>query len=158
MKIKNIIQEDFANYKTCSLFVGFPSCTWKCERDCGLTRLCQNAELAKAPNLEVSPKDIIKLYMSNPLSKALVCGGLEPFDSWLDLLELITEFRNVSEDPVIIYTGYNSNEIESQVKQLQKFSNIIIKFGRFVPGQESHYDDLLGVQLASQNQYAERIS
>ena len=62
MLVKNIIQEDFANYKTCSMFIGFPSCTWKCERDCGLKGLCQNAELAKAPTIAISMAELLLTY------------------------------------------------------------------------------------------------
>jgi len=36
--------------------------------------------------------------------------------------------------------------------------NIIIKYGRFIPDKEKHYDEVLGIYLASDNQYAERIS
>lgn len=158
MKLKNIIQEDFSNYKTCSMFLGFPSCTWKCERDCGQTGLCQNAALAQAPTIDISVEDIIARYLANPLSSAVVCGGLEPFDSCMDLLNFITEFRKVSDDPVVIYTGYYATELTEQITELKKFSNIIIKFGRFIPGQEKHWDTVLGVYLASKNQYAERIS
>ncbi len=158
MRLVNMIAEDFTNYKVCSMFLGFPSCTWKCERDCGRTGLCQNAILARSPSVWVPIEHIINTYTENPLSKAIVCGGLEPFDSWSELLELVSEFRKVTEDPVIIYTGYYKDEIRKQVKELQKYPNIIIKFGRFVPDQESHYDEVLGVKLASDNQYAERIS
>ena len=34
------------------------------------------------------------------------------------------------------------------------WDNIIIKFGRFIPDQKSTFDSVLGVELASQNQYA----
>lgn len=158
MQIKNIIQEDFTNYKTCSMFIGFPSCNWKCERDCGRKGLCQNAALATSPSIEISADEIVDLYLANSLSHALVCGGLEPFDSWSDLFDLVARFRAKTDDPIIIYTGYNKDEIEHKVLNLTLFKNIIIKFGRFVPDQESHYDEILGISLASQNQYAERIS
>lgn len=158
MQIKNIIQEDFSNYNICSMFIGFPTCTWKCEKECGRKGLCQNAALATSPSIEMEPEDIVDLYMANPLSHAIVCGGLEPFDSWLSLLNLVTKFREKTDDPIVIYTGYNREEIELYVLNLMLFKNIIIKFGRFVPGQKPHYDEILGISLASPNQYAERIS
>ena len=72
---------------------------------------------------------------------------------------LIKKFRdNGCNDEFVIYTGYNKNEISSQIEVLKQFKNIIVKFGRFVPGQEKHFDDVLGVYLASPNQRAERIS
>lgn len=39
-----------------------------------------------------------------------------------------------------------------------KWKNIIVKFGRFIPNQHPHYDEVLGINLASDNQYAEKIS
>ena len=38
--------------------------------------------------------------------------------------------------------------------RLSKFANVIIKFGRFIPNQKPHFDEVLGVELASPNQYA----
>ena len=31
---------------------------------------------------------------------------------------------------------------------------VIVKYGRFRPNQEPHYDEVLGIKLASINQYA----
>jgi hypothetical protein len=42
--------------------------------------------------------------------------------------------------------------------RLQQIPNIIIKYGRYIPNQASHYDNVLGVYLASNNQFAEKIS
>ena len=67
-------------------------------------------------------------------------------------------FRKESQDDIVIYTGYKKEEIPHIVKQLMNYPNIIIKFGRFIPDEQYHYDDILGVNLASMNQYAERIS
>lgn len=44
-----------------------------------------------------------------------------------------------------------------KVEQLKPFKNIIIKFGRYIPNQTSHHDDVLGVTLASPNQKGELI-
>ena len=49
---------------------------------------------------------------------------------------------------------YHTDEIE----ELERCENIIVKYGRYIPDQEKHYDEVLGVYLASNNQYAERIS
>ena len=40
---------------------------------------------------------------------------------------------------------------------LKKYKNIIVKFGRFIPNQEKQYDEVLGVYLASNNQYGEKL-
>ena len=158
MRIKFLVEEDFVNYKKPSMFIGFPSCNWKCEKDCG-EKMCQNKELALSPDIEISCKAIVDRYMQNSITKAVVCGGLEPFDNWEDLVNLIHEFRKYTQDFIIIYSGFYLSEINDKVEYLrQNYDNIIIKFGRFVPNQEPHYDEVLGVNLASPNQYAERIS
>ena len=61
------------------------------------------------------------------------------------------------EDDVVIYTGYKEEEILDKINVLKSYEPIIIKFGRYVPNQKSHYDDVLGVNLASDNQYAKII-
>ena len=39
--------------------------------------------------------------------------------------------------------GYDRNEIEEHLMTLKKFKNIIVKFGRFIPNQKTHYDKVL---------------
>lgn len=157
MVIKQLLDEDFVNYKKPSMFIGFPSCTWKCDRECG-KKVCQNGTLATTPNIEIGVKTIVDRYINNPITKAIVCGGLEPFDTWSDLQEFIIELRQRTQDDVVIYTGYKKEEIYYAIDWFNLFPNIIVKFGRFVPDQTKHYDEVLGIYLASDNQYAERIS
>lgn len=173
MIVKQLIDEDFTNYKKPSMFIGFPSCTWKCEKDCGM-RVCQNSTLATTKSVEIEVDKIVNRYLDNPITKAIVCGGLEPFDSITELAALIVEIRKYTNDDIIIYTGYTEDEIlkgyssrsNQNVKAradlyeflIKQTKNIIIKFGRFVPNQQPHYDEVLGVKLASDNQYAKRIS
>lgn len=157
MKIKGVVMEDFSNYKLPSMFIIFPMCDWKCDIECG-KRVCQNGSLAKTPIKDIDANVLIEKYLNNPISKAVVCGGLEPFDSWSDLLLFIEKFRAKSQDDIVIYTGYYKEEITDKIDILKQYPNIIIKFGRYLPGHETHYDDLLGVCLASNNQQAERIS
>lgn len=156
MLIKDIVDTDIVNYKDISMFIIFPYCTFKCSKE-----LCQNSKVALMPNIDISIDSIIKRYISNPMSKAIVCGGLEPFDSWNDLCQLVTKFRNNNiKDVIVIYTGYTAEEINNKgyIEKLKKYPNIIIKFGRFIPNQPHYYDDLLGVELTSSNQYSIRIS
>ena len=75
-----------------------------------------------------------------------------------EVLEVIDYFRQRTDDPIIIYTGYTSDEIGPKLNKLRRYKNIIVKFGRFIPNQEPHRDDVLGVMLASNNQYAKKIS
>ena len=159
MEIKGIIHEDFVNYKVCSMTIAMPYCTFKCDKECG-SNVCQNSKLVKDPTLDIPAAKIIDQYLYNPLSHAIVFQGLEPFDSYNDIYYFIYALRFIfkNNDPVVIYTGYNKDEILSKIDDLLKFSNIIIKFGRYIPGQKPHYDEILGVNLASDNQYAEVIT
>lgn len=159
MIIKNLIEEDFLNYKKPSMIIMFPKCSWKCEKECGM-QVCQNSKLATAPNIEVSEQDIVKRYLKNSITQSLVCSGLEPLDSLNDLLALIDEFRKYTNDDIVIYTGYTEEEVNNNsiVNKLNKYTNIIVKFGRFKPNCKSHYDEILGVNLVSDNQYGKIIS
>ena len=170
MLVKGIIDEDFVNYKKPSMVIEMPFCSFKCDKECGQS-VCQNSALVKEPNIEISTYKLIERYINNPLTKAIVFQGLEPFDSYSDLWDFIYTLRVIysNYDDVVIYTGYTKEELEQQtietglrikniIEHLKwKNGNIIIKFGRFIPNQLSHFDDILGVQLASPNQYAERI-
>ena len=76
-----------------------------------------------------------------------------------EVLDLIYVFRNNGcMDDFVIYTGYYPNEIKHEIEELKRCENIIIKYGRFIPNHEKHYDEVLEIYLASDNQYAERIS
>lgn len=157
MLVKDIIDNDTINYKKISMFIIFPKCTFKCDKECG-KQVCQNSTLATTQTIKISIDNIIQKYLNNPLTEAIVCGGLEPFDSWKDLYMLITMLRDHTDDFIVIYTGYYPTEIENKIQALKRFKNIIIKFGRFIPNQKHHYDEILGVELANIEQYAERIS
>ena len=159
MKLVNLIQEDFTNYKKPSLFLGFPKCSGKCNKIAGKI-VCQNEELKNAKKIDVSIQEIIDLYINNPITKAIVCGGLEPLDTPEELIDLIESFRYFTDDDIIIYTGYTENEVKDMLiyGHLLQYPNIIIKYGRYLEGQKPHFDTILGVNLASANQYARPIS
>lgn len=159
MVIKGITDEDFVNYKLPSMYICTSICSFKCDKESGVS-CCQNSPLARQQSISVSDEVIIERYISNPITKAIVFAGLEPFDQFKEILTFITKLRQQYDchDPVVIYTGYNRNEIEDAVTALSVFEDIIIKFGRFRPGYKPHYDEVLGVGLASNNQYAVRIS
>jgi len=159
MILKGIIWEDTVNYKKISTTLMFPKCSFKCDKECGIA-VCQNSSLVKEQNIDVSIKDIIERYIKNPISEAIVCQGLEPFDSEKDLLDFISCLRNEYEidDDLVIYTGYTENEKLDIEMRLQQYKNIIVKYGRYVPNQERHYDELLGIYLSSSNQYSKKIN
>lgn len=156
MKIKNLIDEDFVNFKVPSMFISTTKCNFKCDKECGRV-VCQNSALATAPIFDIEDKKIIKRYLDNDITEAIVIGGLEPFDTWEEMYSFIWKFRQLSSDTIVIYTGYYPSEIAEQLKKLFKFKNIIIKFGRFIPNDKTRYDQVLGVTLASSNQFAQTI-
>ena len=158
MHIKEIRDEDFTSYKKPSMVIGFPSCNWKCEKECG-EHCCQNSALAQSPLIDIPIDTLIQRYINNPITKAIVIGGLEPMLQFDEVFDLIKYFRtNNCLDDFVIYTGYYKNEIEDKIEKLKEFPNIVIKFGRYIPNHEKHYDEVLGIYLVSNNQYAERIS
>lgn len=159
MIVKEIRDEDFTSYKKPAMVIGFPTCSFKCCKEGNFPiETCQNCELAKSKNIEISAEKLVERYLSNRITSAVICAGLEPFDSRKDLMQFISLLRSRSNDDIVIYTGYTKDEIPNQLQYLRAYRNIIVKFGRFIPNQESHYDPVLGVKLASSNQYAERIS
>lgn len=154
MLLKDILDEDFVNYKLPSMVLAFPKCdSFKCGRS-----VCQNGALTNSPDIIITAKKLVERYLKNTITHSVVCGGLEAFDSWQDLQDFVKEFRSKTDDDIVIYTGYNKCEIHDKIRWLQKYKNIIVKYGRYIPGQKPHYDGVLGVELASDNQYAERIS
>lgn len=161
MQIKGLRDEDFVNYRKPSMFIIFPFCSFKCDKENGCN-LCQNSHLAQEPIIDISINKLITRYVSNPLTKSIVCGGLEPFDSANDLLDLVDiarEWYGIKDD-IVIYTGYTEEELQDNFtfQQIIKYPNIVIKFGRFRPGHNGHYDEILGVKLSSDNQYAKRYN
>lgn len=168
MKVKGIEETDFINYKKPSMYIAFPTCTWKCGR-----AECQNSPLALTEDIEISKEEICERYLQNPITEAFVFAGLEPFDSFMDLISLVDCIRNKYQisDDIVIYTGYTEEELKTgnfgkdvEVSLtnfnylVSNYKNIIIKYGRYIPNSQSHFDKVLGVELISSNQYAEKVS
>lgn len=154
MKIKGLVDEDFVNYRLPSMYVVFPYCSFKCGQ------WCQNANLANVELIDIDPQTLAMRYADNPITRAIVCAGLEPFDSFDDLLEFVDALRRLTADDIVIYTGYVKSEVQEYLNLLKPYRNIIVKFGRYLPPDAhttSRFDEVLGVTLASNNQYAERI-
>lgn len=160
MNIKGLKDEDFVNYKKPSMFISTAICDWKCciEQNMGIS-VCQNSELAKSETIDYPVEKIFERYIANPITSAVVIGGLEPFLQFGDVFTLIMHFRsNECNDDFVIYTGYYPYEIDREISQLKYFPNVIVKYGRFIPNSNEHFDEVLGIKLISNNQYAERIS
>ena len=144
MKIKGLIDEDFINYRKISMFISTCYCDWKCCKENDLPiETCQNCSLNKEPIIDISTEKIFRRYISNSMSEAIVIGGVKPI---------------LQEGKLHDFIQYYQYEIQSFVDKLKsKYTNIYFKFGRYIPNQEKHYDDVLGVYLASDNQKGEKV-
>lgn len=161
MRVKTIIDEDFTNYKLPAMVLGTISCQGKCCIEAGLPlSICQNDGWRSRAPFNLDDDKLCKRYLINPITKAIVFGGLEPIEQFEEIMRFITKFRNEyhCDDTIVIYTGYTEKEIPREIEALKKFKNIVVKFGRYRPNQAPHHDEVLGVYLASDNQYAKQIS
>ena len=160
IELKGIIWEDFVNYRKICTTLMFPKCDFKCDRECG-KQFCQNKGLAAAESQWYDIDDIMTKYMHTYLSDAIVLQGLEPLDSLVDVYTVaaaLNKYKITSD--LVIYTGYDKSEVDPSI--LDKLSSLvpghlIIKWGRFIPNKNQHFDSILGVTLASNNQYGEII-
>ena len=75
-----------------------------------------------------------------------------------DIISFVKYFREHGcDDDIVIYTGYEPNEIADFIERIKPFGNIIFKFGRFKPNHTPHYDEVLGIKLCSDNQRGVQI-
>ena len=47
MLLRGLIDEDIVNYRKISMYLAFPYCSFKCDKECG-EPVCQNSSLARA--------------------------------------------------------------------------------------------------------------
>lgn len=159
MRIKDLMNENFQDYKRTSMFICTAFCDGKCYKELGLDcSLCQNSKILSQVIVDIPDEKIVQRYINSPITKAIVIGGLEPFEQYEELFNLISKFREKTNDDIVIYTGFYKNEIEDQIEELKKFPNIIIKYGRYIPNKKPKYDPVLEITLANPEQYAEKIS
>ena len=162
IKLKDVVMEDFCNYRKPSMFLITCFCDWKCCLEGGYDyQVCQNSGLKSMPNKDFSISDIYNAYMSNDITSAVVIGGFEPMIQCDEVYSLIKYFRdNGCLDDFVIYTGYTEDEVRSSDRwsKVLDFDNLIIKFGRFIDGCPGHRDDVLGIILSSPNQYGKEFN
>ena len=159
IRLKNIVDEVFQDYKKPSMMLATCKCNWKCLIENGLDiSICQNSKLVKQKDFDIPIDKIVDRYIKNPITKAIIIGGLEPLLQFNEVMQFIQQFRQKCEDDIVIYTGYYPHEVRDEVAQLKHYKNIIIKFGRYKHNDIKKLDDILGVWLSSQNQFAIKIS
>lgn len=158
MRLKNIQDTNFQDYCKTSMLIATCFCDGKCWRERGLDHSdCHNDALLAEPIIEEDDDALIERYLNNPLSQAIIFGGLEPMFQFDEILTFIKKFREKCDDDVLIYTGYTQGEIAVEIEALRQFPNIIVKFGRYIPDSKPHYDEVLGIELVSENQFAIKL-
>ena len=128
--VKSIVDENFQDYKKTSMFIAFPKCDFKCFKELGLEILgCQNYEILKMPDIKIKIDKVFERYVKNPITEAVILGGLEPFFNFDEVYNLISYFRQKNcNDDFVIYTGYYPNEVENYVEKLKKFKKNLLLF------------------------------
>ena len=95
-------------------------------------------------------KTIMAPSYKDAVEKLIIKYGTELDDD--KILDSIDDWQQLSEYLNDKYTiDYHIKAFE---KVFRMYGNIIVKYGRYVPNQKPHYDELLGILLASDNQYA----
>lgn len=167
MKISNIVESNI-DYKKNSLLIANATCSGKCWKEIGMdSSICQNSDLEKHYT-DMTDKEIISFvdrYVSDGYVEAVVFGGLEPLElsSDIETIKKVINFvdglkKNID---IVIYTGFYKKEIsEDFIEFMKKYKSgrAIIKYGRYIPDEPSVFDSILGVTLASYNQYSEVLN
>ena len=163
MKLIDIVDYDIVNYKEPSMFLIFTACkNFKCEKE--NNEDCPNGSLKDMKKVEVSAESVFQRYDKQKLTRAIVCGGLDPFDTPEDLIELVKTLQEHGfSDDLVVYTGYNIGESENEdilyslYKEKPCF-DLVVKFGRYLKKLNcSIYCEELGINLASSNQFAIKL-
>lgn len=154
------ITEVFQDYKKAALFLGVCFCDWKCCKESGLPlSTCQNYSWSNNEIVEVSFDNIVKRIRDNLLTEAVVIGGLEPVLQMDEVVQLISYIREQGlKNDIVIYTGYYDYEIDDNTLSTLAKYNVLMKCGRYIPDKYSYFNNLLGVSLASPNQYVLKLS
>ena len=163
MRVRKLLTERFQDYKVPSMYLAACFCDWKCCPD--KPYVCQNNPVTKLPVTDIPDDEILDAYLADPITEAIVIAGLEPL---LQVREVASLIRRAVERDVrttfVIYTGYTKDEAkyigffdELKATGFGSGVDVIMKYGRYIPDRQPHFDEVLGVDLASDNQYGERV-
>jgi len=163
MHLKQIIDESFGDFMECAMLLVTPYCNFKCVD-------CQNKHLLQLETKNFPDEEILERFFKNPLTSAIIFGGLEPLDSILEVRKFIhllgckVYAEELEKPTVVIYTGYELREIDSDLywsglgPEMHQYNKCILKYGRYAPEYDKDgkridiWNEDLGVFLASPNQ------
>lgn len=158
IRLRGLLDLSYQDYKKASMVLITSFCDFKCWKG-QKENPCQNSKLMESPLIKVGTYEIVHRYMKNPLSRALVFSGLEPLFQKYEVIGVVNSLREETNDDIVIFTGYDLNEIDEKfITDLKQHKNIFLKVGRFIPDRFSIYDSTLGITLASDNQYGIQLS
>lgn len=152
------VEDNYQDYKKPSVKIITHICDFKCCTEQGLdVSVCANHPYAGNPPKKVPNESILGFFEHNrSICRSIVFGGLEPLKQTSELYHLCKYLReNGIDEEIVIYTGYYPEELNPHdMLLIISLKNIIIKFGRYIPNASPRFDEVLGVELISDNQYA----
>ena len=157
IRVKDVV-EVFQDYKKSALLFSCCFCDWKCCKEAGIPiSVCQNQSICSQRTITLSFESVLRM-VNNSITDAIIFGGLEPFEQIDEVVRCIEYLRfNFVSKPVIIYTGFYPEEINENTLDRLSLSHVILKCGRYIPNLPPVYDEVLGITLASNNQYGVQL-
>lgn len=161
MLLIDVKTDNITDYKETSVLLIFPYCSGKCGNACH-NKYLQN--LSENEYLHTTSKAIKQLYEGLSTHKAIVMAGLEPFDSFDDVLDIVkTICSSHKACDIVIYSGYKKDEYDETFKDkllacyfdynIYNNKKLIVKLGRYdEKHKNSWHSVILGVSLATDNQ------
>jgi len=160
MKVAGSPRTVFNDYKRVGLYIATPFCNFKCVKEAkekGIEIHCHNGGLDNVGDL--SAETLVARYIkTNPFIECIILSGLDPIDNWEETKQFIDDFRRVIDMEIVVFTGYYPEEIKDKLEEIKHHDNIMFKFGRFDPTNESKFDETGGVTLATGNQFFKSLS
>lgn len=154
MHLKGIVDESFAEYKEASMLLITPSCDWKC-------RGCNSRHLSQLETKNFPDEEILKRFVENSNTTAIVIAGLEPMDNVSELWNFLFSARKFFDQGtrplIIIYTGYDLEELKKHYWSwleagIKQYGNVILKCGRYKADRKPYFSTVLGITLPGRNQ------
>lgn len=153
IRLKDAV-EVFQDYKKSALLFSTCYCDWKCCHEAGVDiDICQNQKIAQQREV-ILPFESVLRKVNQSFTDAVIFGGLEPLLQPDEVLQCINYLRchEVTKD-ILVYTGYYMEEIDEETLMYLTVCDVILKCGRYIPDRKPKFDAVLGITLASDNQY-----